>query len=106
MYSPDTYGKAEILEYVDANYGSDQQIWKSTTGILFTFNDASIIWISKRQTCIALSSTESEYIALALGGKESVWIARLYSEITLLPEFDEPICLSKCNATRKESRAP
>jgi hypothetical protein len=69
-----------INGYVDSDYGSDKNSRKSTTGCLFTANGAPILWISKRQTCIALSSTESEYIALTHGGKESVWVSRFYSE--------------------------
>lgn len=51
------------------------------------------MWMSKRQTCIALSSTESEYIALAHAGKESVWLARLISEICGSSNTDDAICI-------------
>jgi hypothetical protein len=78
---------------VDADYRSDRETTKSKTGCLFTFNDAPIVWLSKRQTCIALSSAESEYIALAQGGKESVWLARLYSEISRPSDDILPICI-------------
>jgi hypothetical protein len=54
-------------------------------------NDAPIVWLSKRRTCIALSSTE--YIVLAQGGKESVWLARLYSEIINKSDDILPICI-------------
>jgi hypothetical protein len=82
-----------LCGYVDADYGSDKQSRKSTTGCLFTFNNAPIAWISKRQTCIALSSTESEYIALAHGGKEAVWITRLYEELGMLRVQKDSMCL-------------
>ena len=81
-----------VCGFVDADYGSDRVSRKSTTGCLFTFNGAPVVWISKRQTCIALSSTESEYIALAQGGKEAVWITRIYSELGMSFQ-DDPICL-------------
>jgi Reverse transcriptase (RNA-dependent DNA polymerase)/gag-polypeptide of LTR copia-type/GAG-pre-integrase domain len=82
-----------VCGFVDADYGSDRESRKSTTGCLFTFNGAPIVWLSKRQTCIALSSTESEYIALAQGGKEAVWISKMYQELGLHFLTDEPICL-------------
>jgi len=88
MYNLDTLGKAKIHGYVNADNGSDKQSQKSTTGCLFTFNDTPMDWLSKRQKCIALFSTKSEYIALAERGKESKRLAWVYSELTLLPEYD------------------
>jgi hypothetical protein len=90
-----TYAETDesLCGFVDAYYGSDKQSRKSTTGCLFTFNKAPIAWISKRQTCIALSSTESEYIALAHGGKEAVWIRRMYEELGMLSLQKESMLL-------------
>ena len=91
LYSSKEIPENPISGFVDADYGSDKQSRKSTTGCLFTYNGAPIIWISKRQTCIALSSTESEYIALAHGGKEAVWISRMYQELGSME--NDTICL-------------
>jgi hypothetical protein len=91
LYTPSECERNVVHGYVDADYGSDKQSRKSTSGSLFVYNCTPIIWLSKRQTCIALSSTESEYIALALGGKEAVWVNRIYSE---LGEEQLPICIS------------
>ena len=37
-------------------------------------NGAAIIWNSKKQTCVALSTAEAEYIALAEAAQESIWL--------------------------------
>ena len=47
---------------------------KSTTGYLFTFSGGAISWKSKLQKCVALSTTEAEYIAASEAGKEMIWI--------------------------------
>jgi hypothetical protein len=93
LYKKTVDEQSQLLGFVDADYGSDRETRKSTTECLFTFNDAPIVWLRKRQTCIALSSAESEYIALAQGGKESVWLARLYSEISRPSDDILPICI-------------
>jgi hypothetical protein len=36
--------------------------------------DGIVTWKSKTQSCVALSSTEVEYIALCHPSKEAVWI--------------------------------
>ena len=80
--------------YVDLLMPTTGQITrKSTTGCVFTCKGAPVVWISKRQTCIALSSTESEYIALAHAGKEAMWISRIYRELGVESLENNPISL-------------
>ena len=38
-------------------------------------------WISRKQSSVALSTTESELIAACKAAKEIVWLSRLYEEI-------------------------
>jgi hypothetical protein len=42
---------------------------------------AAISWSSKKQTTVALSSTEAEYIAASNAGKEAVWLRRLLTNL-------------------------
>ncbi|WP_310454583.1 Ty1/Copia family ribonuclease HI, partial [Staphylococcus nepalensis] len=54
-----------VLEgYCDANWISDVKDSKSTSGYVFTLGGAAIAWKSSKQTCIARSTMESEFIAL------------------------------------------
>ena len=39
------------------------------------------MWRSKKQTTIALSSTEAEYVALSEAGREICWLQNLYQEL-------------------------
>jgi hypothetical protein len=41
----------------------------------------TITWRSKKQTTIALSSTEAEYVALSKAGREVCWLRNLYEEL-------------------------
>ena len=56
---------------------------KSTTGYLFTFSGGAISWQSKLQKCVALSTTEAEYIAATEAGKEMIWLKRFLQELGL-----------------------
>ena len=47
-------------------------------------NGGPVSWCSKRQSTVALSSTEAEYIALTLAAKEATWIRLLLTELGLL----------------------
>ena len=42
---------------------------------------ATISWMSKKQSVVALSSTEAEYIALSIAGQEATWLRRLLGSL-------------------------
>lgn len=69
--------------YVDADWASDVNDRRSTSGFVFMLGGAAISWESKKQTSVALSSTEAEYIAAAHAAKEAVWLRRLLTELGL-----------------------
>jgi hypothetical protein len=46
-----------------------------------------ITWKSKKQTTIALSSTEAEYVALSEAAREACWLRNLYNELSYSQEF-------------------
>lgn len=55
----------EIIGYVDSDWASDKTDRKSTTGYVLKLYGSTILWGSKKQNCVSLSSTEAEYIALS-----------------------------------------
>ena len=67
--------------FVDADWASDVNDRKSTSGYVFMLGGAAISWSSKKQAAVALSSTEAEYIAAAHAAKEALWLRRLLTEL-------------------------
>lgn len=64
-----TYGGGEelmIQSYSDTDWAGDKESRKSTFGYIFMLNGGPVSWCSKRQSTVALSSTEAECIALTL----------------------------------------
>ena len=60
-----------VLEgYCDANWISDIDDSKSTSGYLFTLGGGAVSWKSSKQICIARSTMVSEFIALDKAGEE------------------------------------
>ncbi|XP_031261582.1 secreted RxLR effector protein 161-like [Pistacia vera] len=64
-----TRDELDVIGFVDADWGGDLDSRRSTSGYLFTLFGASICWMSKRQSTVALSLTEAEYMALTYAGK-------------------------------------
>jgi hypothetical protein len=73
-----------LYGYTDADYASDDDR-HSKSGTVFMHAGAPVSWYSKRQSIIALSTTEAEYIALFDGVVECVWLRQLLSDIGTTP---------------------
>lgn len=70
-----------IVGYADADYGGDRDTSRSTSGYLFFFGNSLIVWVSRLQRIVALSSAESEYICVCDGVKETMWVINLSEEL-------------------------
>ena len=75
--------------YVDADFGGlfsvedkqDPVSVKSRTGSVITYRGAPLMWASKMQTQIALSTMEAEYIALSQSMRDLIPIREILKEI-------------------------
>ena len=75
--------------YVDASFAGDwNQIWSeepssvfSRTGYVIYFGGCPIIWHSKLQSEISLSTTEAEYIALSQSMRDTIPLMALIKEL-------------------------
>ncbi|KAA0053505.1 ty1-copia retrotransposon protein [Cucumis melo var. makuwa] len=73
-----------VLEgYCDANWVTDNDEVNSTSGYVFLLGGGAISWKSTKQTCIARSTMESEFIALELAGQEAEWTKNLLGDVPL-----------------------
>lgn len=73
--------ETDLLAFVDADWASDINDRRSTTGFVFLISGGAISWSSKKQTSVALSSTEAEYMAAAAATKEAIWLKTFLSEL-------------------------
>ena len=88
--------------FSDASYGSADDR-KSVSGYVFLSSGGAITWGSRKQTTIALSSTEAEYVALSEASREAIWLRHLYGElgfvqkqpILLLGDNDRSVAMAK-----------
>lgn len=74
--------KLNFCGYSDADYAGDVKTRRSTSGYVFMFGKGIISWGSERQKSVALSTTESEYMAASHAIKELIWLKRLLAELS------------------------
>ena len=61
-----------LIGYSDADWGGDVDQCKSTWGYAFLLNDSAILWSSKKQSYVALSTMEAEYVACSATTQDAV----------------------------------
>lgn len=72
--------------FCDADWGGELTTRRSTTDILLQLGNNTVYWQTRRQSCVALSSTESEYIALSEIFQKVVWMRELLQELGVEPD--------------------
>jgi hypothetical protein len=60
--------------YTDADWGGDRDDRRSIGAYMVKIGCGTVSWKSKKQGCVALSSTEAEYMALCQVAKEAEWM--------------------------------
>src|SRR5579859_5279262 len=64
-----------LKAWSDASWGAEEGR-ESVSGYVFTLAEGAVSWSFKKQSSVALFSTESEYMALLHALKEQIWIKR------------------------------
>lgn len=76
----------KVVGYTDADYAKDLDHRRSVTVYVFQVGGNTVSWRSGLQHIVALSTTESEYMALTEGFKEALWLKRFVSELGFLQD--------------------
>ena len=69
--------------YSDANWISDSDELKSTSGYMITLGWGAVSWKSFKQTVTARSTMESEFVPLEKAGTEAEWLRNLLIDILI-----------------------
>ena len=63
--------------FSDSDWGGCTINRKSTSGYVFMMAGAAVSWKSRKQSCVAQSSSEAEYMALSAAVKEAIWLSNI-----------------------------
>lgn len=83
--------RSGLVGFTDADYAGDKNDYRSTSSGIFFFNGGPVSWFSKKQSCTALSTTESEYIAACEATKTIVWLSCLLEDFTGVEQQKIPL---------------
>ena len=77
-------GHLQMLKgFTDADWAGCRDTRRSTAGYLFNIGSGAISWQSKRQSVVALSTCEAEFMGQTQATKEAIWLRRLLNELNM-----------------------
>jgi hypothetical protein len=77
-------GQLRLLGYSDNDLAVDVDGRRSTTVVTFFVGSSPVSWLSRKQTAVAKSSCEAEYMASAAVDAQVTWLRRLLEEVTAI----------------------
>ena len=81
------------IGYIDSDFQLDLDFRKSTSGCVFTSGGGAISWRSVKQSYIADSTMEAEYVATYEVAKEAVWLKKFLSNLGVVRMEQVPITI-------------
>ena len=91
--------------YTDADWAGSISDRKSTSGGCYSLGSAMISWFSRKQSSVALSTAEAEYIAACSASCEAIWLRKLLSGLFNL-ELDTTVILCDNQSCIKMTENP
>jgi hypothetical protein len=87
----------QVAMYADASFNTNPDNAKSFSGYIIKVNGSTISWSLKRQSCVARSTCEAEYIAASRAASHLVWTRQALSELTGTRYNQRVTCWSTTN---------
>lgn len=106
----DTDGNENLNGYSDADWATDRSDRKSISGCIILHGKNPIAWFSKKQTCVALSTAEAEYVAAAACAQDLVNLKgilndfKLCKNVILYCDNKSSTLMSKSNENSKRAK--
>ncbi|XP_074297361.1 secreted RxLR effector protein 161-like [Silene latifolia] len=79
-----------VRGYTDASFQTDRDDLKSQGGFVFKLNGGAVCWRSFKESVIADSTLEAEYIAASDAAKEVVWIRQILEGLGVVHVAADP----------------
>ncbi|XP_057770721.1 secreted RxLR effector protein 161-like [Salvia miltiorrhiza] len=91
-----TYRKSDNLEvvgYSDSDFAGCQDSHKSTSGYVYLLAGEAISWKSVKQTLVASSTMEAEFVACYEASNHGIWLRNFVTGLRVLENVERPLKL-------------
>ena len=94
-----------LYGYIDADWTGSVSDRRSTSGGCYSMGFAIISWFSRKQSSVALSTVEAEYITACSASCESIWLQKMMLGLFNL-ELDTTVILCDKQSCIKMTKNP
>ncbi|KAL1448410.1 hypothetical protein WDU94_012392 [Cyamophila willieti] len=88
-----------LVAFSDSDWAQDSKDGKSVSGGIVFFCGNPVMWLSKKQTCVTLSSTEAEYVAAALISTEIISLKSICKDL-INEDIETVLCMDNQGAMK------
>ena len=81
LFGANGASKLTLDGYCDADWGGSRDDRKSTGGYIFKMYGGPVSWCSRKQSVVALSSTEAEYMSMCQATKEAIALGYILAHL-------------------------
>lgn len=83
--------RLEIVGYTDSDFAGCQDSMKSTAGYIFMLAGGAVSWKSAKQSLVASSTMEAEFIACFLASNQAMWLRNFVTGLRIVETIQSPI---------------
>ncbi|GJZ59313.1 hypothetical protein Tco_0615129 [Tanacetum coccineum] len=88
--------RVETIVYADSDYAGDYVDRKSTSGVCTFMGCCLTSWFSKKQTALAISTTEAEYVSAGKACQQALWMKQALVDYDINLADIPVLCDNKC----------
>ena len=81
----------EIVGYSDSDFAGCLDSRKSTSGYIFMLAGGADSWKSAKQTLIASSTMEAEFIACYEASNHGIWLRNFITQLRIVDGIEKPL---------------
>ncbi|GKA51602.1 hypothetical protein Tco_0744798 [Tanacetum coccineum] len=94
----------ETIEYADSDHAGDYVDRKSTSGIFMFMGCCLTSWFSKKQTALAISTIEAEYVNTGKACQQALWMKQALIDYDIRLDDIPIMCDNKGSIDLRSSR--
>eukprot|EP00253_Pinus_taeda_P031528 PITA_31528 len=93
-------GDFNLIGYSDSDFDGDKETGVSTFGYATSLGSLSVFWRSPKQSVVADSTTEVEYVAAIEATKEIVWLRKFLEDLQVKQVHSTPLMIDNTSAVK------
>jgi phosphoribosyl-AMP cyclohydrolase len=82
----------ETIVYTDSDHAGDYVDRKSTSGICIFVGHCLTSWFSKKQTALAISTTEAKYVSAGKACQQALWMKQALVDYGIIIKYISILC--------------